>query len=77
MASINISEDDFTTVAMAANDAKFNGDMEAARALDKIARKINAALTGAEPILKRTALITGKRAPVRWQDMPSTIGEDV
>ena len=77
MASINVSEDDFEAVAMAANDAKFNGDMEAARALDKIARKINAALTVAAPMLKRTTHLAGKRASVRWQDMPSTIGEDV
>jgi hypothetical protein len=77
MPSINIGEDDFVITAMAANDAKASGDLDQARKLDKIARKMNAALTAAEPTIKAASWIGGgKRAPVRWQDMPSTIGED-
>lgn len=75
MPSINISEDDFTTVALAAYAAKDEGDMRQARALDKIARKINASLSSAST--KQYGWLTGgKRKPLGWQDMPSTIGED-
>lgn len=73
MPSINIGEDDFTAVAMAAMNAKSEGDMGQARALDKVARKINAALTA--QTTRPFAYLTGSRRPVRWQDMPSTIGE--
>lgn len=74
MPSINISEDDFTAVAMAAMDAKSDGDMDKARALDKIARKINAALTSAGTL--QISKIHGMpRQSVSWQDMPSCIGE--
>jgi hypothetical protein len=76
MASINVSEDDFDAVAGAAMDAKARGDMDDARRLDKIARKINAALTGATPERRSTAWVAGcQRRAMRWQDMPSTIGE--
>jgi len=44
MAQINVSEDDFTALADAANDAQSRGDTDAAKALDKLARKTNAAL---------------------------------
>lgn len=72
MASINISEDDFMAVAMAAHAAKDAGDMDQAVALDKIARKINASLSAAGT--KAYAWIGGgKRKPLGWQDMPSTL----
>lgn len=74
MASINISEADFLQVAMAASDAKRRNDMEAARALDKIARKINASLTAAGSASYRY-LAGGKREPLTWRDMPSTLDE--
>ena len=76
MTSINISEDDFVNVASAAIEAKRRGDMAEAKALDKIARKINAALTAAIPERKIAQMMSGSRSPVRWQDMPSTIDED-
>lgn len=77
MASMNIGEEDFLTVALAANKAKDSGNMEEARKLDKIARKMNAALTAGDRFLKNIAYLSGgKRQTVRWQDMPSTIEED-
>jgi ATP-dependent Lon protease len=48
MASINISEQDFDTLFNAAHLAKENGDMELAKKIDKIARKINASLSNAK-----------------------------
>ncbi len=76
MPSINVSEDDFTRVAMAAMNAQSRGDMDEARALDKIARKINAALTSATTL--HISKISGMpRQTVRWQDMPSCLGEPV
>lgn len=72
MASINVSEDDFVIIASAALMAKDRGDMNVAAALDKIARKINASLTGANPLRKSIAF-TGLRSVVRWQDMPSVL----
>jgi hypothetical protein len=73
MASINISEDDFMAVALAAGRAEDEGDMVAAYALDKIARKINAALTGAIPERKIAQAMSGASSTIRWQDMPSTL----
>ena len=72
MPSINISETDFQTVAMAAWRAKSDGNMDEAIMLDKIARKINAALSA--QVTKPYAWMSGgKRSPLRWQDMPSTL----
>ncbi len=76
MAIVNVSEEDFMTIAMAANRAKSDGDMDDARALDKIARKINAALTGASTGRQLAIALSGKRHVIRWQDMPSTIEDD-
>lgn len=74
MASINISEDDFKAVASAAVDAKLHGDIDHARALDKIARKINLSLSATET--RPYAWIGGgKRTKLTWRDMPSVIGE--
>lgn len=72
--TISISEDDFAIVATAANDAQRKGDMKAAQALDKIARKINAALTAANPVMRELAFLSGRKPQaVRWSDMPSTL----
>lgn len=76
MPSITISEADFTAVALAAHAAKNGGDMEQAHALDKIARKINAALSSQTTKPYRW-MSAGMRTPLRWQDMPSCIGEPV
>jgi len=70
MPNISVSEKDFEILFNAANDAKDKGDMQQAKALDKLARKINAALskTCIEPPLR-----TGRPHHLKWQDMPSTI----
>ena len=70
MASINISEKDFEAIAAAAWTAKAAGDEVDAAALDKIGRKMNAALSKASA--RRTCgPAMGGGGPVRWQDMPS------
>ena len=73
MARINVSEDDFSTVATAARAAMDAGDLEEAGALDKIARKINAALTGSRDSLHIGQMIGMPKPVVRWQDMPSVL----
>jgi hypothetical protein len=70
VASINISEGDFNAIAGAALDARDAGKMIEARALDKIARKINAALSSAR--YKAVKFGSGSK-PIRWWDVPSTI----
>lgn len=75
MSSINISEEDFITVAMAASSAQDDGDMDAAHKLDKIARKINAALCASDPYRQIATMMSGSKKSVRWQDMPSTLKE--
>jgi hypothetical protein len=68
MASINVTEIDFSLVATAAFDARDAGRDEAAHGLDKLARKINAALSNARvsrsPFGKPTKSLT-------WRDVPS------
>ena len=72
MATINVSEDDFRTVASAARDANEAGDREAARKLDKIARKINAALSNANTPSSPYGF--GRQSKrLTWQDCPSTL----
>ena len=74
MASINISEADFCSVAGAARDARDRGDMIEARALDKIARKINAALSHTAPMARLARAASGQRcSTVSWKDVPSTL----
>lgn len=73
MASINVGEGDFLTVAMAASEAQERGDLRQAKDLDKIARKINAALCASDPYRKVASMMSGNRQTVRWQDMPSTL----
>lgn len=72
MANINVSEKDFEALATAANDAKLHGDLEQAEALDKLARKVNAALSNAKHIgLRNLGGIRGKN--MTWQEAPSTL----
>ncbi len=76
MPSINTGEADFMAVAGAALDAKNSGNLEAAQTLDKLARKINAALSTSNPTL--VALLRASGLPplvsMTWRDMPSVIG---
>lgn len=72
MASINISEGDFATLADAANNAKRRGDADAAKELDKLARKANAALTNAAGARRRFAggpSVGG----IKWTQVPSCL----
>lgn len=71
MPSINISEEDFAAVASAAQEAQGRGDEAEAKVLDKVARKMNAALSSAT-VSSITAFgrVSGKP---KWQDMPSTL----
>lgn len=68
MASISITEKDFTAVALAANEAFNRNDIDHANALDRIARKMNAALSSAS-----TKGMRFTSHPQRWQDVPSTL----
>lgn len=71
-ATINVGEDDFTAVSSAAIAAFRRGDEDEAAALDKIARKINAALTGVTT--RRALAFTGvSPSTVSWKDMPSVL----
>lgn len=71
--SVNVSEKDFTAVACAALEAQTAGDSDQARTLDKLARKINAALTSADPLRRIATFASGHRSVIRWQDMPSVL----
>lgn len=74
MSSINISEDDFETVARAAVEANDRGDSAEAAKLDKIARKINASLTNANAYVQAgKAMGFATRKKFTWRDVPSTI----
>jgi len=75
MSTINVSEEDFSTVAEAACNARDDGNAEAAQALDKIARKINAALTASRYSLSLGRMMGLPRHTVRWEDMPSVLEE--
>jgi hypothetical protein len=77
MASINISERDFEVLACAAMDAQDRGDRDTAKALDKLARKMNAALTAARYGVRLSRAMGMPAATVRWQDMPSVLVERV
>ncbi len=72
MASVNVSESEFDVLASAAYDAHLRGDKVAAAALDKMARKANAALTNDK---YRSARWLGGAASksLTWEDVPSTL----
>ena len=73
MASANVSERDFEAVATAAVYALKVGDRENMRVLDKLARKINAAISNQD--LSRSAKITGgmQQTGLAWEDVPSPV----
>lgn len=74
MASINVGEDDFTALAGGASAAQKCGDAKLAQALDKMARKTNAALSN-----EACRKMCGGFARVfphkglTWQEVPSTL----
>lgn len=70
MAAINVSEEDFCALSEAANTALKRGDRRAALALDKVARKINAALSNA-----RGPRGFNRSSGLSWTDVPSTLME--
>ncbi len=71
-ASVNISEDDFKALASAAQRAQDDGALEEARTLDRLARKVNAALSNAK--YRSLANSAGfAHTPIRWTGVPSTL----
>lgn len=74
MPTINVREADFEAVAGAAMDAKAAGNIEQARELDRIARKINLALSN-QTVRDFSPMNMGENRGKTWRDMPSTIGE--
>ena len=69
MPSVNITEAEFMVVATAAIEADESGDVDTARTLDKLARKINAALTNAN-----TPKVPGfGHTPITWKEVPSPL----
>lgn len=72
MAKINVSEADFGAVAAAALGAKHRKDPDAAAALDKLARKINAALTNAK-YSRLARRVLSEYKPMSWQEVPSVL----
>lgn len=74
MPAVNVSESDFQDVAFSAAAAQEAGYTDMAQRLDKLARKINAVLTAASTAELRSIAGMPKNT-IRWQDMPSTLGE--
>ena len=73
MASISVTESDFSVLAFAAQAAREAGYEADAKRLDTLARKVNAALTGDNPSLKAAGRVGLPRRAIRWQEMPSTL----
>ena len=76
MASIGVTEDDFFALAEAANQAHQARRFNDAKTLDKLARKVNAALAHANPVIagpRKRGVHSGAPPKLRWQDVPSTI----
>lgn len=74
MAHINVGDGDFYALATAARAAQRRGDPDLAAALDKLARKVNAALASHSPermARKRAGLAVAPA--IRWQETPSTL----
>lgn len=69
MPSINISEQEFSVVASAAQDAFEKGCLDDAKALDKLARKMNAALSNQ----KVTGPYGAGYTPLKWTDVESVL----
>lgn len=74
MAMINVGEDDFVAAAYAAQVEWDHGSRKVAAQLDKLARKINAALATQRTHRRMGHLAAGFGVQkLRWQDVPSTI----
>lgn len=69
MPSINVSEEDFEYVAGAAIDAQRAGRFSEAAGLDKMARKINAALSNARTRANPLSMCKA----MTWQEVPSVL----
>jgi hypothetical protein len=72
MPSISITDADFSTLACAAQDAQDRGDEAAAKALDRLARKMNAALSSSTAA-QAAGMFSNKSRKVSWRQMPSTL----
>lgn len=72
MPSINIGYLDFDAVAAAAVAAQSRGEVTQAQQLDKLARKINAALANASAP-RRQAGLAGSAIRLTWRDAPSVL----
>jgi hypothetical protein len=73
MANISVSESDFSALFEAANLAQESKRRKLALALDKLARKANAALSTAKTN-RELPRWPGQRArKICWQEVPSTI----
>jgi hypothetical protein len=65
MATVNVSEQDYDDIASAAHYARYRREATLAQRLDKLARKINAALSNQ------------RVPPLTWKDVPSVFDQDV
>lgn len=72
MTSISVTEKDFEVLASAAVDAFERGDEQAAKAIDKVARKINAALSN-QAARKAAGPWARGSSNLTWKDVPSTL----
>lgn len=75
MANISVSEDDFTALADAANDAQASGNHRQASRLDTLARKANAALSSARTRRRCASSGAPPAPPLSWRDVDSVIRE--
>lgn len=71
MAAVTMTDKDFDALVCAALDAQDRGDTETAKALDMIARKLNAALTVEKYRGVRWA--SGSATKHTWRDVPSVL----
>lgn len=78
MASVSMSEKDFRSVADAAQAAEKSGEIQRAIELDRIARKISAALTRAQSQDERfiARSISGKAGRMSWRDVPTLLSTE-
>lgn len=73
MASISTSEKDFETVASAAVRAFRAGDQQGTEDLDRIARKINAALPSDARSRSQVRSMGGRPKRLAWRDVSSVL----
>ena len=76
MPNVSVTESDFEAVACAAMDAQEAGHVDMANRLDRLARKINLALSD-YVVGKLPMAGTFRRKSTRtWRDIPSTLTGD-